>query len=191
MNSYARCLFLFLSFLCAGCQHQAASFLWPDSDYADMTRAWTRHHTFYDGIEVALDVHVLLKSWQWRQSALQKEAKDYALRAGEYQVRQNAVREAHTRGVDCIVALAGNTEVELHLPRSFGKLYLCFDGQRVEPLEIRRLKWSEAKLRSAFSFWTPWQEVYSVHFPVVPKGECSVLLTGPFGSASFVWENFQ
>ncbi len=191
MNSSVRVLFFFFLFLCVGCQHQAASFLWPDSDYADMTRAWIRHHTFYDGIEVALDVHVLLESWPWRQSALQKEAKDYALPASEIENRQKVIREAHSRGVDCIVAMAGETGSDLRLSRSFWKLYLCFDGRQVEPVEIRKLKWSEARLRSAFPFWTPWQEVYSVHFPALPKGKCSVVLAGPPGKATFAWEEFQ
>ncbi len=191
MNSYVHHLFWFLFFLCAGCQHQAASFLWPRSDYTAMTERWTRHHVFYDGLEHATDVYILAQSWQWRQCALQKEAKDYALPVSEYQSRQKVARQEHARGLDCIIAFAGETAEGLQVPQAFWKLYLCVDGQQIEPLEIRKLKWSAARLRSALYFWTPWQEVYRVRFPVLPQGGRSVLLASPLGCATFVWEDFQ
>lgn len=182
-------LFFLLLFFGIGCHGKMSNFFWQSSVYEERTREWTRHDVFYDGMEVALDVFVLLKSRQWRRCALEKSIQDNVLSREQWQPLLAEDQKALREGVDCIVAVSGISAEDFASPNSLWRLYLCTDGQRILPQSIRKLKWSEMRFRASFPFWIPWQQVYEVHFAVNPPKDCSLLLTGAYGKTVFSWQN--
>lgn len=182
-------LFFLLLFFSVGCHGKMSNFFWQPSAYEKQTCAWTRHDVFYDGMEVALDVFVLLQSREWRRCSLEKSIRDYALSKEKWQPMLAEDQKASREGVDFFVAVSGSSAEDFASSAPLWQLYLSVNGQKILPQNIRKLKWSEMRFRSAFPFWTPWQQVYAVHFSVKPPKDCTLLLSGAYGKTVFFWQN--
>lgn len=84
--------------------------------------------------------------------------------------------------------------------KSMWKLYLVNDkDERVEPIEVRRVRRQEPVTPHFFPYITPWKSVFTVRFPhTIPTTDLPIIeesaegirlvITGVLGTAEMRWE---
>lgn len=142
--------------------------------------------TAYDGPATAFFAKALPLNWRVRQAMAEREAEAFAL----------SPEQAHQRLGDQAAAYEKYNEVllSLYVPEAdwndlagrdaTWKVYLDLGGQRLQPVDIRRIRHRTAINQALYPFWGPWSKLYRLRFPRAGQAEGaqgSLLVAGPIG----------
>ncbi|MBN1931949.1 MAG: hypothetical protein JW786_10125 [Desulfobacterales bacterium] len=163
---------------------------------------WTRQARIYRGFDLELIVDATFQSHQFRSAYVAEYIRAYKLIGREKEKLIQAQKDAADRYHDFFIA-AYVPEKKLNdfsACDSIWKLYLSMDGkERIQPIEIRKIKKIDAIIRHFYPFMTPWKSMYLVRFPaevpgintkVIGKETVSfkLIITSVLGNVEMVWD---
>jgi hypothetical protein len=170
--------------------------------YEGVYEKWTREARVHRGLEVVLIATATFKSEEFRRAYAEEYAKAHRLAPEEKRSLLEEQLGAARLGHDFILAsfVPDKRWDDFHNTNATWRLYLVNEmGERVAPLEVRKLKGREPVVSHFFPHITPHKSVYVVSFPdSVPGGgppflregvkAVTLVITGVLGTAQMRWE---
>jgi len=205
------CLFvvvMVLTVLAQGCksgkENQPIQYT-PDSqfnpEYKAVFETWTKEDRIYKGFDCKLIAAATYKSMTYRKAYTQEYAKRYRLDNAEKEKLLKDQADAADTYNEFIFAayVPDNKWDDFPEEKSTWKIDLRVDdGERTDPVEIRKLERNNVVLKHFFPYITPWKSVYLLRFPasrrdtgeaLVENASRSVTLSisSVLGSAEMTW----
>jgi len=205
------CLFvvvMVLTVLAQGCksgkENQPLQYT-PDSqfnpEYKAVFETWTKEDRIYKGFDCKLIAAATYKSMTYRKAYTQEYAKLYRLDiAAKDKFLKDQADAADTYNEFIFAAyVPDNKWDDFPEEKSTWKIDLRVDdGERTDPVEIRKLERNNVVLKHFFPYITPWKSVYLLRFPtsrrdtgeaLVENASRSVTLSisSVLGSAEMTW----
>jgi len=170
--------------------------LWPDiyDPYFQLTEQWSRKGVVRMGLESELSFIALLKSTEWRKAYVARHARLQSFSAQETEKMLTDQMQAHHEATDVVLAVASTNPDHSRLTHRTSRwriLMLTGDGQQIEPLEKRPVHWSTLELQAYFPGYHQWQRYFAVRFPPDLVGPLTLVISGPPGKTSLVWDAYE
>lgn len=191
------CLAVIFALSLTACREKSIhEILWPEhhDPYFQITEEWSRKGVVRPRLETAVSFVALLKSTPWREAYVARHAEFQGFTPQEKEKMLADQLRAGSEGLDLILASAATIPEHArltHRTSSWRIFLLTQDGQTVMPLEIRPLRWSALELQAYFPAYQQWQRYYSLRFPAGQTAPLSLVITGPAGRTTLVWDSFE
>jgi hypothetical protein len=173
----------------------------PD-DYAGVYERWTRHdYAVHDHVDKALEVWATFKSWDFRESFIEKYASIYSLSDGKRTELRQAQRDLYHQAYEFHVIAQSTTYDWNDLDKSSTPWRLTLVdalGHELPSERVRLEKLPDGFERSFFPAKTPFSKSYSVRFIVpapgadftgVKSGAITLRIASPLGRVDLVWKS--
>lgn len=164
--------------------------------------SWTRKCRIYmGGLDLELIAATTFKSRDFREAYTAEYARTYKLSRAEQAKMLQDQTEAANMYNDFIVSafIPDKRWNDFNTKGTIWKVYLRQGGgDRIKPIEIRRIKPVDAVLTHFFPYISPWDVVYLIRFPAAPPGTngpvnpdettpLKLMITSVRGSAELTW----
>ncbi|MDO8446770.1 MAG: hypothetical protein Q7T53_11865 [Deltaproteobacteria bacterium] len=172
-----------------------------ENGYGSVLKKWTREGKVYSNFETKLLINATFKTEEFRESYVREYSTVYMLdtekvkKLAEDEIE--APRGYHEFFISIHTPIQEWSDLERKEP--IWALYLVNEmGERVSPLEIKKLKGKGPNITRFFPYFDDWSVGYSVKFPLnlldqrqlITNETKSVkfVMTGPPGRGELVWE---
>ena len=192
-------LVIFLTpLLATGCRQQNIT-ADPKSTgrYDTVMAKWTREARSYEGLDLQLLVVATYHSNPFVTAYVSEYSKIHKLDPSETE-RMKRDQEKATRQYYQFLVAAYVPEKRLDdfgRDDSIWRIYLTVDdNKRIEPTEVQKMKFADAKIAHFFPYVTPWKSAYRIRFPKSSGHSGNKIgksirldITGVAGSVSLAW----
>jgi hypothetical protein len=166
-------VFLIPSLLAIGCRQQnITAGPKPAERYDAVMTEWTREARSYAGIDLQLLVVATYRSDPFETAYVSEYSKIHKLDPLETE-RMKGDQAKGTRQYYQFLVAAYVPEKRLDdfgRDDSIWRIYLTVDNRRIEPTEVKKMKFADAKIAHFFPYVTPWKSAYRIRFPK-PHGQ--------------------
>jgi hypothetical protein len=171
------------------------------TDYPGVYQRWTRHDFAEHDVDKALEVWATFKSWDFRESYIEKYAAIYSLSDASRTELRQAQREAYQQAFEFHVsAQSANWDWNDLEKASTPWRVTLLDalGHELPSERIRIEKLPDAYEREFFPSKTPFSKTYSVRFIMpapggdfagVRSGSLTLRFASPIGRVDLVWKS--
>jgi len=171
------------------------------NDYRAVYERWTRHDFAEHDVDKALDVWATFKSWDFRESYIEKYASIYSLSDAKRIELRQAQREAYHQAFEFhVTAQSANWDWnDLEKASSPWRVTLLDAlGHELPSERVRIEKLPDAYEREFFPAKTPFSKTYSVRFMMpapgvdfagVRSGSLTLRFASPIGRVDLVWKS--
>lgn len=172
-----------------------------DSNYTSVLEKWTREGKFYDSFETKVLINATYKTLEFRESYSNEYINAFMLHGDKRDMLMMAEMEAPKNYHEFFFSVhTPNIEwSDLEKKDPLWALYLLNDaGERVSPLDIKRVKEKGPGVVRFYPYFTEWSVGYIVKFPInLPDGRefmtsdteyIKLVLTGSPGKGELVWK---
>jgi hypothetical protein len=171
------------------------------NDYPGVYQRWTRHDYAEHDVDKALEVWATFKSWDFRESYIEKYAAVYSLSDGKRIELRQAQREANQQAFEFhVTAQSANWDWNDLEKASTAWRVTLLDalGHELPSERVRIEKLPDAYERAFFPDKTPFTKTYSVRFIMpapggdfagVRSGSLTLRFASPIGRIDLVWKS--
>ena len=170
--------------------------------YQRVLNEWTEEAKVYQDFETRLLAAATFKSWEFRQAYVEKYARIYLLETGSKRDMLDEERAVSSKLNEFFLSIyTPDKELDdFSKGNAAGKICLLDEqGNKLEPVEIKKVKEKTALLREFYPYITPWSSFYQLSFPVdfpgtqepfiTPEtGYIRLVINGPSSRAVMTWE---
>lgn len=190
-------VFVLCAFILTACQDKSLGVvLWPKlhDPYFQLTEEWSREGVIRIGLESEVSVVALLKSAPWREAYVARYSWLQGLDRQESEKMLKDQMRAHGEAVDVVLAMSSTIPEHARLLHRLSRWQVFLetpDGRKIDPLEIRTKQWPPLELEAYFPAYTHWQRYYTARFPSGLTAPVTLVITGPPGRATLVWNEYE
>ena len=166
---------------------------YQNNAYQSALDTWTRDARIYKDLELVARFTATFKTLPYRLAYAKEFARRYQLSQAEAAKMENDQRQAAKSFNDFfIVVYAPDSDlIDLGMKDAAWKIYLEIGGQkRFKPLEIRKVKKTDARTRFFLPHLSVWNTLFRARFPASGLNTlpAKLIVTGVGGAASFDWK---
>ncbi len=176
---------------CASTQKGSIERRITDSEYKEITSAYTQNKKKYDGFYNRFDASIIFLNTKVQEAVLRRRADFLQWNQDEYlKEREKGFQESSSSTRFFLSFFTPDREQNnLHVPaKSIWKVYLEVDGRRLEA-KIRKLMTSPADLHNTYPFFgrfhTPYEVLFEIPTSVSERTPVRLIVTSSQGSAEF------
>ena len=171
------------------------------NDYQVVYQRWTRHDFAEHDVDKALEVWATFKSWDFRESYIEKYASIYSLSDAKRSELRQSQREAYQQAFEFhVTAQSANWDWNDLEKASTPWRVTLLDalGHELPSERVRVEKLPDAYEREFFPDKTPFSKTYSVRFIMpapggdfagVRSGSLTLRFASPIGRVDLVWKS--